>query len=65
MLFVGWTTIVSNELTSKQKSVYDKIMTTVDEDKGGLFFLYGHGGTGKTFIGRLCVLTYDLEEILC
>ncbi|XP_047268357.1 ATP-dependent DNA helicase PIF1-like [Capsicum annuum] len=27
-------------------------MATVDEDKGGLFFLYGHGGTGKTFIWK-------------
>ncbi|PHU00811.1 hypothetical protein BC332_30598 [Capsicum chinense] len=28
-------------------------MTAVDEDKGGLFFLYGYGGTGKTFIWRI------------
>ncbi|XP_012070165.2 uncharacterized protein LOC105632401 [Jatropha curcas] len=27
-------------------------MTAVNEDKGGLFFLYGYGGTGKTFIWR-------------
>ncbi|KAM3270137.1 hypothetical protein P3S67_030043 [Capsicum chacoense] len=27
-------------------------MAAVDEDKGGLFFLYGHGGTGKTFIWK-------------
>ncbi|XP_047270340.1 uncharacterized protein LOC124899490 [Capsicum annuum] len=27
-------------------------MTVVDEDRGGLFFLYGYGGTGKTFIWR-------------
>ncbi|XP_060207250.1 uncharacterized protein LOC132635050 isoform X2 [Lycium barbarum] len=39
-------------LTVEQKTVYDKIMTTVSEAKGGLFFLYGHGGTGKTFIWR-------------
>lgn len=39
-------------LTDEQKSVYVEIMTAVNEDKGGLFFLYGHGGTGKTFIWR-------------
>ncbi|KAM3321849.1 hypothetical protein P3S67_003000 [Capsicum chacoense] len=39
-------------LTAKQKSVYDKIMAAVNKDKGELFFLYGHGGTGKTFIWR-------------
>ncbi|CAN4126443.1 unnamed protein product [Withania somnifera] len=27
-------------------------MTLVDEAKGGLFFLYGYGGTGKAFIWR-------------
>ncbi|XP_024634756.1 uncharacterized protein [Medicago truncatula] len=42
-------------MTSEQRNVYDKIMTRVKEDKSGLFFLYGYGGTGKTFIWRaLC-----------
>ncbi|XP_070037713.1 uncharacterized protein LOC107782420 isoform X2 [Nicotiana tabacum] len=40
------------KLTFEQKSVYDKIISAVNEDKGGLFFLYGHGGTGKTFIWK-------------
>ncbi|KAM3263420.1 hypothetical protein P3L10_000414 [Capsicum annuum] len=39
-------------LKAKQKSVYDKIMAAVSKDKGELFFLYGHGGTDKTFIWR-------------
>ncbi|KAM3238569.1 hypothetical protein P3L10_013602 [Capsicum annuum] len=39
-------------LTKEQKFVYDKIMTSVDKDKDGLFFLYGYGRTGKTFIWR-------------
>ncbi|KEH23234.1 PIF1-like helicase [Medicago truncatula] len=42
-------------MTLEQRNVYDKIMTRVKEDKSGLFFLYGYGGTGKTFIWRaLC-----------
>lgn len=40
------------KLTKEQKCVYDKIMTAVNEDKGGFFFLYGYGGTGKTFIWK-------------
>ncbi|OIT22265.1 putative diphthine methyl ester synthase [Nicotiana attenuata] len=39
-------------LTIEQKSVYDKIMRAVNEAKGGFFFLYGYGGTGKTFIWK-------------
>ncbi|XP_075096423.1 uncharacterized protein LOC107797244 [Nicotiana tabacum] len=40
------------KLTMEQKLVYDRIIKAVHEDKGGFFFLYGHGGTGKTFIWR-------------
>ncbi|XP_019234577.1 PREDICTED: uncharacterized protein LOC109215028 [Nicotiana attenuata] len=39
-------------LTDEQRSVYEKIIRDVNEDKGGFFFLYGFGGTGKTFIWR-------------
>ncbi|XP_075086087.1 uncharacterized protein LOC142168826 [Nicotiana tabacum] len=39
-------------LTDKQKSIYEKIITVVNENKGEFFFLYGFGGTGKTFIWR-------------
>ncbi|XP_070002745.1 uncharacterized protein [Nicotiana sylvestris] len=39
-------------LTDEQKLVYEKIISDVNEEKGGFFFLYGFGGTGKTFIWR-------------
>jgi phosphoribosylanthranilate isomerase len=39
-------------MTQEQKRVYDKIMSRVDADELGLFFVYGYGGTGKTFIWR-------------
>ncbi|XP_016503039.2 uncharacterized protein LOC107821146 [Nicotiana tabacum] len=39
-------------LTDEQKSVYEKIIRDVNEDKGEFFFLYGFGGTDKTFIWR-------------
>ncbi|KAM3238168.1 hypothetical protein P3L10_013198 [Capsicum annuum] len=41
-----------NKLTEEQRSIYDKIITIVKRNKGDFFFLYGHGGTGKTFIWR-------------
>ena len=37
-------------MTAEQKSVYDKIIERVDANQPGIFFLYGYGGTGKTFI---------------
>jgi len=37
-------------LNDEQICVYDKIMESVGSDNGGFFFLYGYGGSGKTFI---------------
>lgn len=39
-------------LTDEQRSVYNIIMDAVSSGNGGLFFLYGYGGTGKTFLWR-------------
>jgi len=41
-----------SSMTSEQRNVYDTIMTKVSQNKPGLFFLYGYGGTGKTFLWR-------------
>ncbi|XP_012832537.1 PREDICTED: uncharacterized protein LOC105953423 [Erythranthe guttata] len=41
-----------SSITDEQKKVFDDIMDAVTNDRGGLFFLYGHGGTGKTFIRK-------------
>ncbi|XP_071729321.1 uncharacterized protein [Rutidosis leptorrhynchoides] len=40
------------KLTSEQKEVYDQIIKYVDHHKGAVFFLYGYGGTGKTFLWK-------------
>ncbi|XP_010507507.1 PREDICTED: ATP-dependent DNA helicase PIF2-like [Camelina sativa] len=40
-------------LTEEQKKIYDEIIDYVFEDKGGVFFLYGFGGTGKTFLWKV------------
>nr|XP_029145225.1 uncharacterized protein LOC112718243 [Arachis hypogaea] len=39
-------------LTDEQKEVYNKVITAVQTGKGGVFFLYGYGGTGKTFVWK-------------
>lgn len=39
-------------LSDKQKVVYEKIIGAVSKGEGGIFFLYGYRGTGKTFIWR-------------
>ena len=41
-----------NSLNPEQRDAYEEIMATIDFDKGGLFFVDGPGGTGKTFLYR-------------
>ncbi|GAU49007.1 hypothetical protein TSUD_284940 [Trifolium subterraneum] len=36
----------------EQRCHYNKIKNDVDKQEGGVFFLHGYGGTGKTFIWR-------------
>ncbi|XP_025678130.1 uncharacterized protein [Arachis hypogaea] len=37
-------------LTNEQKFAYDQIIGAISGNMGGLFFLYGQGGCGKTFL---------------
>jgi len=39
-------------MTDEQRRIYDRIMKRVADKRPGLFFLYGYGGTGKTYIWR-------------
>ncbi|CAH9083785.1 unnamed protein product, partial [Cuscuta epithymum] len=39
-------------LTAEQSIVYNIIVEAINSDKGGVFFVYGHGGTGKTFVWK-------------
>ncbi|XP_042067091.1 uncharacterized protein LOC121810365 [Salvia splendens] len=41
-----------SKFTGEQLSVHDTIMSSVHSNYGGIFFVYGYGGTGKTFIWR-------------
>nr|XP_025617144.2 ATP-dependent DNA helicase PIF1-like [Arachis hypogaea] len=37
-------------LTNEQKFAYDQIIGAISDNMGGLFYLYGQGGCGKTFL---------------
>ncbi|GKA22646.1 ATP-dependent DNA helicase PIF1-like protein [Tanacetum coccineum] len=37
-------------LTSEQKGIYSTVMDDVANNTGGMFFVYGYGGTGKTYL---------------
>ncbi|KAF5764692.1 putative DNA helicase [Helianthus annuus] len=41
-----------NSLNDDQRAVYNDIMSAVGRGKGGVFFVYGYGGTGKTFLWK-------------
>ncbi|XP_019100927.1 PREDICTED: uncharacterized protein LOC109132923 [Camelina sativa] len=40
------------QLTTEQRAIYDEITRAVFNNLGGVFFVYGFGGTGKTFIWK-------------
>ncbi|XP_076924090.1 ATP-dependent DNA helicase RRM3-like [Bidens hawaiensis] len=39
-------------LTTEQRLIYEEIITTFCNKNGGVFFVYGYGGTGKTFLWK-------------
>ncbi|PWZ18654.1 ATP-dependent DNA helicase PIF1 [Zea mays] len=48
---------LKDSLNEEQRAAYDKIMSVVDTDQGGLFFVDGPGGTGKTYLYRVLLAT--------
>ncbi|KAD0066211.1 hypothetical protein E3N88_44838 [Mikania micrantha] len=44
--------VLFNALNEEQKCVFNNIMEAVADNKGGVFFVYGYGGTGKTFLWK-------------
>ncbi|PWZ16452.1 hypothetical protein Zm00014a_034232 [Zea mays] len=48
---------LKDSLNKEQRAAYDKIMSAVDTDQGGLFFVDGPGGTGKTYLYRVLLTT--------
>ncbi|KAF8081255.1 hypothetical protein N665_0897s0011 [Sinapis alba] len=41
------------KMTDEQRKIYDEIIGAVIEDGGGMFFVYGFGGTGKNFLWKI------------
>ena len=55
---------LSESLNSEQRAAYDEIMAAIDTDEGGLFFVDGPGGTGKTFLYRALLARVRSENKL-
>ncbi|XP_061993578.1 uncharacterized protein LOC133711477 [Rosa rugosa] len=47
--------ILVTQLNAGQKAVYESVIKVVEESKPGLFFVNGHGGTGKTFLWHVII----------
>ncbi|XP_074364747.1 uncharacterized protein LOC141705758 [Apium graveolens] len=43
------------DCTEEQRKVYDAVLESVESGSGGLFFVYGSGGCGKTFLWRTLI----------
>ncbi|KAI9128206.1 hypothetical protein K1719_001199 [Acacia pycnantha] len=41
---------LQNSLNLEQKQIFNNVMSCLQKDEGGFFFVYGCGGTGKTFL---------------
>lgn len=44
--------MLSTIVADEQRGIFDTIMNAVTNQHGGMFFLYGYGGTGKTFMWK-------------
>ena len=40
-------------MTCEQRKIYEEILSAVNKGDGGMFFVSGFGGTGKTFLWKL------------
>ena len=48
---------LSNTLNEEQRATYDEIMSSVDTEHGGVFFVEGLGGTRKTYLYKALLAT--------
>ncbi|CAN7086962.1 unnamed protein product, partial [Brassica oleracea var. botrytis] len=53
------------KLTDEQRKIYDEITDAVFTKKGGVFFVYGFGGTGKTFLWKLLSTAIRMRGEIC
>ncbi|XP_074314298.1 uncharacterized protein LOC141649509 [Silene latifolia] len=54
-----------SSMTDEQRLVFNEVMEAALNKKGGVFFVYGYGGTGKTFLWRaLCACFRSKGDIV-
>jgi Rad3-related DNA helicase len=53
---------LSDTLNEEQRATYDEIMSSVDTEDRGLFFVDGLGGTGKTYMYRALLATIHSQK---
>ncbi|XP_010239124.1 ATP-dependent DNA helicase PIF1-like [Brachypodium distachyon] len=53
---------LASSINPEQRSAYDEILAAVDSGTGGVFFVDGPGGTGKTFLYRALLAKIRGEE---
>ena len=55
-----------SSMIDEQKNVFNIIMSSISSNKGGVFFVYGYGGTGKTFLWKTLTsaLRYESNIVL-
>ena len=53
---------LSDTLNEEQRAAYDEIMSLVDTEHGGLFFVDGPGGTRKTYLYRALLATIRSQK---
>ncbi|XP_058741856.1 uncharacterized protein LOC131614261 [Vicia villosa] len=58
-------TRLSNVLTDEQGKIFEKIMTAVQAQNGGVFFLHGYGGIGKTYMWRTLASALRSKHVIC
>ncbi|XP_074298433.1 uncharacterized protein LOC141629311 [Silene latifolia] len=57
--------ILLSSMTGEQRLVYNEVMEAALNNKRGVFFVYGYGGTGKTFLWRaLCACFRSKGDIV-
>ncbi|KAF8099156.1 hypothetical protein N665_0250s0018 [Sinapis alba] len=49
-------------MNSEQKTIYDAVLESVDNKTRKLFFVYGPGGTGKTYLYRTLISKIQSEK---
>ena len=49
-------------MNTDPKKIYDSVVQAIDNETGGFFFVYGHGGTGKTHLYKAILAAVRSQE---